>query len=126
MSPAKPKPKILVIEDEAGIRALIQRALEGSYDVRQASDGTEGVKLARWEKPDLILLDLRMPGISGIEVLAQLKANKDTSGIPVVIVSGKGDTDALLHGQRAGAIDHIIKPFEIPTLLKVVQHYLPW
>ena len=126
MSPAKPKPKILVIEDEAGIRALIQSALEGSYEIRQAADGAEGVKLARWEKPDLILLDLRMPGIGGIEVLAQLKGNKDTSGIPVVIVSGKGNTDALLESQRAGAIDHIIKPFEIPALLKVVQHYLPW
>ena len=124
MSPAKPEPKILVIEDEAGIRALIQRALEGSYEIRQAADGTEGVRLARWEKPDLILLDLRMPGISGIEVLAQLKGSKDTSGIPVVIVSGKGDTDALLDGQRAGAVDHIIKPFDVPDLFKVIRRHL--
>ena len=124
MSAVRPKPKILVIEDDAGIRALIQHALEGAYDVSQAADGAEGIKQARWVQPNLILLDLRMPGMDGIEVLAQLKGSKDTSGIPVVIVSGKGDTDALLDGQRAGAVDHIIKPFDIPDLFKVIHRYI--
>lgn len=126
MSPTRPKPKVLVIEDEAGIRALIKRALESAYDVLQAADGTEGMKVARWNKPHLILLDLRMPGLSGIEVLAQLKGTTETSGIPVIIVSGKGDTDALLEGQRAGAVDHVIKPFEIAGLLKVIRRHLLW
>jgi two-component system response regulator (stage 0 sporulation protein F) len=116
--------KILVIEDEEAIRTLIKRALEPSYDVHLASHGREGLSLARWVKPDLILLDLRMPGLDGLAVLAKLKANQQTSAIPVVIVSVQGETDMLLESQRAGAVDHVIKPFDIDDLRKVIQRQL--
>ena len=116
--------KILVIEDEEGIRRLIARILEDAYEVQLASDGAEGLKLARWGAPGAILLDLRMPGMDGLSVLAQLKANTKTSAIPVIVVSAKGDTEMLLECQRAGAVDHVIKPFDADSLRLVIQRNL--
>lgn len=120
MSPAR----ILAIEDEEGIRKFLKRALEPDYEVHVAANGEEGVNQARWVKPDLILLDLRMPGMGGLSVLAQLKANTQTNAIPVVIVSVQGDTDMLLECQRAGAVDHVIKPFDVDELRRVIRRQL--
>ncbi len=118
------KPKILVIEDEEGIRRFIGKALEADFEVHEAADGEEGLKQARWIKPALILLDLRMPGLDGLTVLAKLKGNKETSAFPVIIVSAHGETDALLATQRGGAIDHIIKPFSIEELRKAIGKHV--
>ena len=115
---------VLVIEDEAAIRTFIRRALEPSYQVHESSDGADGFKQARWVAPDLILLDLRMPGLDGLTVLAKLKADRRTALIPVVIVSGRGETDLLIEGQRMGAVDHVIKPFNVEDLREVVQRQL--
>ena len=117
--------RILVIEDEEGVRKFIKRALDPPYEVHLASDGEEGLHQARRVKPALILLDLRMPGVDGLTVLARLKASQQTSAIPVIIVSGRGDTDMLLEGQRAGAVDHVIKPFDVEDLCKVIKRQLP-
>jgi DNA-binding response OmpR family regulator len=122
--PLSGKAKILVIEDEEPIQKFIARALESDYEVCVASDGQEGIKQAQWVQPQLVLLDLRMPGLDGITVLAKLKGNPKTQPIPVVIVSGRGDTDILLEGQRSGAADHIIKPFNVEDLRHVVQRQL--
>ena len=116
--------RILVIEDEEGIRKFLKRALEPDYDIQLAANGEEGLKQARWVKPDLILLDLRMPGMDGLSVLAQLKANAQTNATPVVIVSVQGDTDMLLECQRAGAADHVIKPFDVDDLRRVIQRQI--
>lgn len=116
--------QILVIEDEEGVRKLIKRALEPTYVVHAAPDGEEGLKQARWVKPRLILLDLRMPGMDGLVVLAKLKASPETQAIPVVIVSGRGDTEMLLEGQRAGAADHVIKPFTVGGLREIIARQL--
>ena len=126
-TPRTPKgqPKILVIEDEEGIRKFMARALESSYEMHLVSNGEDGLNQARWVKPDLILLDLRMPGMDGLTVLARLKGNPQTNAIPVVIVSVQGETDMLLECQRAGAADHVIKPFDIESLRKVIQRQLP-
>lgn len=117
-------PRVLVVEDEEGVRKLISRALEPLCEVHLAVNGEEGLTRARVLKPDLMLLDLRMPGLDGLTVLAKLKGNRQTSGIPVIIVSALGDTTMLLDGQRAGAIDHLIKPFDMDHLRKVVQRHL--
>ena len=118
------KAKILIVEDEDGIRRLVKAALEPDYEVHEAADGVEGVNQARWIKPHLILLDLHLPELDGFGVLAKLKAHQETNTIPVVIVSVEGDTDALLACQRAGATDHLIKPFHIEDLRKVIQRHL--
>ena len=116
--------RILAIDDEEGVRAFLKRALESSYDVQFAVDGEQGLEQARMLQPDLILLDLRLPGLTGLEVLAKLKAKQETSGIPVVVVSMQGETDILIDCQRAGAVDHVIKPFSLEELRRVIQRQL--
>lgn len=116
--------KVLAIDDEEGVRAFLRRVLETRYTVALAADGEEGIKLAASWKPDLILLDLRLPGLTGLEVLAKLRASQETCGIPVVVVSMKGETDILIECQRAGAADHVIKPFSAEDLLHVVARQL--
>ena len=118
------KARILIIEDEEGIRKFMKRILEPGYEVHMASNGAEGLKQARWVHPDLILLDIRMPGLDGLTVLAKLKANEQTRMIPVIIVSAKGETDTLLEGQRGGAVDQLIKPFTVEDLHSAIERQL--
>ena len=124
MSPTGVKPRILVIEDEEGIRKFIQRVLEPDYEIHLAADGEEGLKQARWAKPHLVLLDIHLPGVDGLTVLAKLKAHEAMRMIPVVIVSVQGDTDILLECQRGGAVDQVIKPFNVEDLRKVIERQL--
>ena len=124
MSPNAVKARILVIEDEEGIRKFIQRALEPDYAIHLAADGEEGLTQARSAKPHLILLDIHMPGFDGLTVLARLKAHEETRMIPVVIVSVQGDTDILMECQRGGAVDQVIKPFNVEDLRKVIERQL--
>ena len=124
MSPKGVKPRILVIEDEEGIRKFIQRVLEPDYEIHLAAGGEEGLKQARWAKPHLVLLDIHMPGVDGLTVLAKLKAHEATRTIPVVIVSVQGDTDILMECQRGGAVDQVIKPFNVEDLRKVIERQL--
>ncbi len=116
--------KVLVIDDEARIRLLIRQTLQGEYEILEAADGTVGLQQAQAGKPHLILLDLRMPGLDGLSVLRRLKADPATAGIPVVIVSAHGETDHLLEGQQAGAVDFLIKPFEVEGLRRMVHRQL--
>ena len=99
---------------------MIKRILEPVCEVYLARHGKDGLNQVRWVKPALILLDIRMPGIDGLTVLAQLKAEQHTRDIPVVIVSARGDYDILLEGQQLGAADQLIKPFTPVQLRKVV------
>lgn len=119
------KPTILIVEDEPAIRRLVKETLEPRYTVQEAVDGLDGLQRARSVKPDLIILDLRMPGLDGLSVLRKLKADRQTAGIPVVILSVHGETDILLEGQRSGASDHLMKPFDIQELLRVISRQLP-
>lgn len=119
------RPKVLIIEDEPAIRRLVQEALQSRYEIHEAVDGLDGLTQAQAVKPDLIILDLRMPGLDGLSVLRKLKAHPETAGILVVIVSVHGETDMLIEGQRAGASDHLIKPFDINELRRVVSRHLP-
>ena len=119
------QPTILIVEDEPAIRRLVKETLESRYAIQEAVDGLDGLQRAQSVKPDLIILDLRMPGLDGLSVLRKLKADRQTAGIPVVIVSVHGETDMLLEGQRSGAADHLIKPFDINDLRRVVSRQLP-
>ena len=115
---------VLVIEDEERIRQVIHQALAPSYDVEMASDGAQGLTKAHGQRPDLILLDLRLPDMDGFSVLARLKADDATRSIPVIIVSAKGDTAALLEGERARAADYLIKPFDVEALRSTIRRHL--
>lgn len=108
--------KILIIEDDKFLRELIaQKLLKEGYDVIWAIDGEEGVKKAIEEKPDLVLLDLILPGIDGFEVLAKIKEDSVISEAPVIILSNLGQKDDVERGINLGASDYLIKAHFTPA-----------
>lgn len=116
---------ILIIEDDKFLRELISQKLnKEGYDVSEAIDGEEGIKKIRDEKPDLILLDLILPGIDGFEVLSLMKKDSSLSSIPVIILSNLGQKEDVEKGLKLGAVDYLIKahftPGEIIEKIKVV------
>jgi len=107
--------KILIVEDDRFLRELIARKLKNEgYEVLEAVDGEEGLKRIKEEKPDLILLDLILPGIDGFEVLAKAKEDPDTTQIPVIILSNLGQREEVEKGLKLGAIDYLIKAHFTP------------
>ncbi|MCB1228801.1 MAG: response regulator [Verrucomicrobiae bacterium] len=121
--PAEEKPdpgtEILVIDDDEWIRTLMRRTLEGEgYQVITASDGDEGLRLAKKRFPDAITLDIVMPGLDGWEVLAKLKSDPDTESIPVIMVSVMGDRSESL---ALGVEDCLVKPVDLGRLSRVMR-----
>lgn len=115
--------RILVIEDEANIRLGIEINLKANgYQVLSASDGLSGLKLARTSAPNLVILDLRLPGMHGFDVLKALR--KDGFDSPVIILSAIGTETDKVAGLRLGADDYITKPFSINELLARVEAVL--
>ena len=108
--------KILIVEDDSFLRKLVVRKLTSEgYDVSEAFDGEQGIKKAQTENPDLILLDLILPGIDGFEVLARIKDNEDTSSMPVIILSNLGQKEDIEKGFNLGAVDYLIKAHFTPN-----------
>jgi len=117
--------KILIIEDDKFLRELIaQKLIKEGYDIVEAVDGEKGIKSVKEEKPDLILLDLILPGIDGFEVLSKIKEDPVLSQIPVIILSNLGQKDDIERGLKIGAVDYLIKahftPGEIVEKVKTV------
>ncbi len=113
--------RVLVAEDSPEIAKLMELTLriEG-YHVYQAYDGTQALELARAHRPDLILLDVMMPGLNGFEVAQELKKDPDTFDIPIIFVTAKHELDALVQGLEI-AVDYISKPFAVPELAARVR-----
>ena len=119
------KKVILVIEDEIDILELITFNLEReSYIVRSAKNGERGLDLAREEKVNLILLDLMLPGIHGLDALRVLKTDPKTTKIPIIIISALGQEEDIVKGLETGADDYICKPFSLDILLARVKAVL--
>lgn len=111
--------KILIIDDDENVSASLKRILEvsGGYRVSIAENGKAGLKLARKKLPDLILLDILMPGIDGFEVLKRLKGDTRTMSIPVVMVSSEADNDSKVRGAKLYTDLYITKPIVPDDLL---------
>jgi DNA-binding response OmpR family regulator len=106
---------ILIIEDDKFLRELIvQKLLKENYKTSEAVDGEEGIKKIKEEKPDLVLLDLILPGIDGFEVLSKMKEESTLSSIPVIILSNLGQKDDVERGLKLGAVDYLIKAHFTP------------
>ena len=119
------KNKILVIDDEPEVVELLKKRLERvGYQVMTATDGMGGFKKACEQKPDLILLDIIMPGVDGLTVLRRLRAEEATCDIPVIMVTAKGRPASMFEAQRYRATDYIIKPFQWSELLRFIKRYL--
>lgn len=116
---------ILIVEDEPRNLTLLRDLLQVSgYSTIEATDGEKGVELAKASKPDLILMDIQMPKMDGLEATRMLKADATTSNIPVLALSSyamKGDEERIL---EAGCDGYLAKPFDIQKLLKMVAEYL--
>ncbi|MDD4062391.1 MAG: response regulator [Candidatus Pacebacteria bacterium] len=108
--------KILVVEDDKFLRELItQKLAREGYDVVGAVDGEDGVVKVKENKPDIVLLDLILPGIDGFEVLAKIKEDEELSDIPVIILSNLGQRDDVDRGIKLGATDFLIKAHFTPS-----------
>ncbi len=117
--------KILVVDDEENIRKLVNyNLLLDGYDVAMAVDGKEGLEKAISEKPDLILLDIMMPEIDGLEVCSRLKKNPETRDIPVFMLSAKGQMQDLEDAFAVGADNYITKPFDVSKLSEIIEFKL--
>jgi len=107
--------KILIIEDDKFLRELIsKKLLKEGHTVNEAIDGEDGIKKTREDKPDLILLDLILPGIDGFEVLSQIKTDPSLATIPVIILSNLGQREDVEKGLKLGAVDYLIKAHFTP------------
>ncbi|HIJ65114.1 MAG TPA: response regulator [Candidatus Hydrogenedentes bacterium] len=113
-----PSATILVVEDEEDIIELLQfNLVKAGYDARAATSGEDAVRFVRLEPPDLIVLDLMLPGIDGLEVCRLLKADANTRHIPIVMLTAKGEEADIIVGLELGADDYITKPFSPKVLI---------
>src|SRR5881409_1296410 len=117
--------KVLVIDDEAPIRLLCRVNLEAErMDVIEAADGPSGVEKARAEEPDVILLDVMMPGLDGWHVAEQLLEDERTAGIPIIFLTARAEFRDRARGLDIGGVDYVTKPFNPLELAPLVQGLL--
>lgn len=117
--------RILLIDDEAELRGVVARFLDlEGYRVTEAPDGAAGVAAALRSPPDLVLCDLMMPGLDGFGVLARLRAEPVTAGVPFVFLTASGDAENASAGFRLGANEYVTKPFSMPVLAAVIAQRL--
>ena len=116
---------ILVVEDDLDIRELISFNLQNEgHQVFEAKDGEAGIDKAREKLPDLILLDLMLPGIQGLDVCRIIKSDQETKEIPIIMVTALGQEEDIVKGLETGADDYITKPFSIKVLIARVNAVL--
>lgn len=107
----------ILIVDDSGVNIQLLRNVLRRYNILDANNGPEAIRLSLSQpKPDLILLDVMMPGMDGYEVCRQIRRNEKTSDIPIIFVTGQTDPESILNGFEAGAIDYISKPFNVVEL----------
>ena len=117
--------KVLVVDDEAPIRLLCRVNLEAEgMDVLEAADGEQGLELARAEKPDVVLLDVMMPGMDGWQVAERLVEDAETTDIPLVFLTARAELRDRARGLELGGVDYITKPFNPTELATVVEGLL--
>ena len=116
---------VLIAEDDPHIQLMIQRKLElAGYKTRVTANGNEAVKMALEDIPSILLLDIMLPGCSGLEVCQTVKQQLGPTAPPIIIVSAKGDPADVKAGEDAGANDYVIKPFSPGELLRHVEKLL--
>jgi DNA-binding response OmpR family regulator len=109
--------EVLIVDDDAGARAVLRDMVASlGFQVRTARNGSEALQTAQEDPPDAVLLDVLMPGLSGIEVCRQLRSDSRTAVAPILLVTGSADLDDRVAGFEAGADDYITKPFEVREL----------
>jgi len=117
--------KVLLVDDDPVILKLLQVNFEmEGYTVMMANDGLEGVEMARSKRPDIVLCDIMMPKMDGLEVTRALKADEETRGIPIILLSARAQAFDIQEGKDVGADDYVTKPFDPLELLDRVKDLL--
>jgi DNA-binding response OmpR family regulator len=118
-------PRVLVVDDEAPIRLLCRVNLEAEkMDVVEAADGPSGLEAARRERPDVILLDVMMPGLDGWRVAEELLEDPDTSSIPIVFLTARAELRDQARGLDLGGLDYVTKPFNPLELAQTIREVI--
>ena len=117
---------ILIVDDSRAMRAMLTSTLEALADCRvlEASSGFEAMRLLPREKVDLVLTDINMPDINGLELISYMRDSPNYRDIPIIIISTEGSQKDIERGTQLGANEYVIKPFEPATLHKLLQKYL--
>ncbi|AWK88062.1 diguanylate cyclase [Azospirillum thermophilum] len=121
---AEKRPKILVVDDIPSNVHVLSRILKDDYDIYFATDGERALELVQSRMPDLVLLDIMMPGMDGFEVCTRIKADTTTRDIPVIFISAKSEVEDETRGLEVGAIDFITKPISPPIVKARVRNHL--
>jgi len=116
--------KIIVVDDNASYLFIVRNLLKSFYDVYPAPSGRKLFSLMERFIPDMILLDINMPGMSGYEVIKTMKENPRFKDIPVVFFTARDDEDSAVEGLNLGAVDYVTKPFSGPLLLRRISNLL--
>ena len=117
-SEMKHKPRILLVEDDEMSRDMLVRRLNSrGFRVAAVSDGPAALHYIEGEIPDLILLDVQIPGLSGLEVVGQIRQKFSHDALPVILVTALGESEDIVRGLEAGANDYVVKPINLPVLL---------
>ncbi|WP_313803033.1 response regulator [Cytobacillus sp.] len=118
------KGKILIVDDQFGIRILLNEVLQKEgYNTYQAANGIQALEIVSKHSPDLVLLDMKIPGMDGIEILKRMRViDKD---IRVIIMTAYGELDMIQEAKDLGALTHFAKPFDIDDIRSAVKEYLP-
>jgi DNA-binding response OmpR family regulator len=120
-----PTRTILLIDDEAEFAEMIKIRLEANgYQIDLAADGATGLAKAAADRPQLILLDVMMPGLDGFAVLRELRKDAATHSLPVIMLTARGEFKSITEAQTMGATDYLIKPVETKELLKLIARYI--
>lgn len=116
------KPKILIVEDDRALSDILHYNLQKEgFNVFRAFDGREGLEQARLKRPDIVVLDIMLPQISGIEVCKQLRRSKETKDAGILMLTAKGEDLDQIEGFEAGADDYVVKPYSVRVLLERVR-----
>lgn len=117
--------KVLIVDDNEDNRIVLKRMLNyGGFEVVLASNGREALEAARYDQPDLVLMDLAMPEMDGWTATAQMKAEADLESIPVIVVTGHVTGDEILRAQQVGCRDVVSKPIDFYVLMDKLRPYL--
>lgn len=118
------RPKLLIVDDMPANITLLVGSLEGQFELRVATSGSDALEAVSEDPPDLILLDVSMPGMSGQEVCRRLKSEPETAPIPIIFLTGRDEEDDELQGLALGAADYVTRPFSLPILRARIQTHL--